>query len=342
MTEPGPAQPDVESVLGYLRGRGFTVPDRSTTSVLAGGVSNVVVGVAADPPRDDAPELVVKMPLKRLRVAEEWLAPVDRVLAERDALAVAARLTPDSVPGILDCDEQAYVLVLARAPASWRNWKELLLAGDASASVASSLGAILAAWHGGTRDPEAVTARLLSKDAFAALRLDPFYRTAAGRLPRHADWIMECAARLASAGMCLVHGDFSPKNVLTGPSGGLWVVDFEVAHWGDPAFDLAFMICHLVLKSINRPQAQARYDRCIAAFCRAYEGALPGSREPAWPAVIDQVGCLLAARVVGKSPAEYLSAEEQRQVLRLGTSLMTDRPRSLAEMLAMRSAARVA
>jgi aminoglycoside phosphotransferase (APT) family kinase protein len=321
-------------VLTYLRRRGFRLPDDTTTTVLGGGVSNVVLAVSGG-----TDHLVIKMPLARLRVADDWHAPIDRMLAERDALRIAARLTPAAVPAVRDCDEQEYVLVIDRAPASWQNWKELLLAGDVGPGIATQLGEVLATWHGLTADGRLATPALHRTDIFSALRLDPYYLAAAERLPEFSAEITACARSVAARHACLVHGDFSPKNILVGPPGQLWIVDFEVACWGDPAFDLAFMMTHLLLKSVHRPGAAAAYDTALTGFCAAYQAAVSGSLRPDWSYVIRQTACLLIARVLGKSPAEYLSGGQQRLALGLGTSLLSRRPAGIEEVLAVRGSA---
>jgi aminoglycoside phosphotransferase (APT) family kinase protein len=325
---------DRVSVLAYLRRRGFRLPDNTTTAVLGGGVSNIVLAVSGG-----TEGLVLKMPLARLRVVEDWHAPVDRVLAERDALEIAAQLTPDAVPAVRDCDEQEHVLVIDRAPAGWQNWKELLLVGDVGPGIAIRLAEVLATWHGSTADGRVATPPLRRTDIFAALRLDPYYLAAAERLPEFSSEIADCARSVASRQACLVHGDFSPKNILIGPPAQLWIVDFEVACWGDPAFDLAFMMTHLLLKSVHRPELAAAYDTALTGFCATYQAAVPGSLRPDWSYVIRQTACLLIARVLGKSPAEYLSGGQQRRALSLGTSLLSLRPSSIGEMLAVRGSA---
>ena len=111
-----------------------------------------------------------------------------------------------------------------------------------------------------------------------------------------------------------MHGDFSPKNVLVGPA-GLWVIDFEVAHRGDPAFDIAFMLCHLLLKSLHRPEMARQLDACGFEFAETYGAAVPPEVRPPWDYVFGHVACLVLARVKGKSPAEYLPVLNR---LRLG------------------------
>ncbi len=311
----------VETVGDYLVSRGVLgrgVP--ITAKELGGGVSNIVLAVCAGPDR-----LVVKQALPRLRVTDDWFAKQERAITEAEALRVAGRLEPGSVPVVLDMDPKACALTIQHAPAGWRNWKELLLRGDAEDAVARRLGEVLGAWHRGSYGDPVIAARFDDFEAFEQLRVDPYLRTVSRRLPELAPAIAPYIERLSTARRCLVHGDYSPKNVLVGAD-SLWVVDFEVAHFGNPEFDLAFMLNHLMLKAIHRPTAAAGYLRCAAAFWEAYLARVQAELWPDGRAVFGCVGCLMVARVDGKSPAEYLTGSERRVARSVGRGLLLDPP----------------
>jgi aminoglycoside phosphotransferase (APT) family kinase protein len=138
-------------------------------------------------------------------------------------------------------------------------------------------------------------------------RVDPYHRTAAERNPDLADAVLDEVDRLLDTRRALVLGDWSPKNLLTYPNRVL-ALDFEVAHWGDPAFDVAFLLTHLVLKGVRRPQDRPALRAAASAFIDAYMSAA-GAIAPDDGDVIAELGCLLLARVDGKSPAEYLTGE---------------------------------
>jgi len=295
---------------------------------LAGGVSNVVLAVSAPDKR-----LVVKQALPRLRVADEWLAKRERAINEAEALKFASRITPGAVPALLDLDRERCVLTIAAASDSWTTWKSRLLRGDADPAVASRLGEILAAWHRGSVRDEAVAALFDDREAFEQLRVDPYYRTVALRRPELATAIASFVAQMEATHICLVHGDYSPKNVLVGE--GVWVIDFEVAHYGDPAFDLAFMLNHLLLKRLHVPTANAGLERCVTGFWDGYRSAVPDELQPDARYVFGHLGCLMVARVEGKSPAEYLSAPEREMARAVGGRLLLDPPDSLEAVLAL-------
>lgn len=297
----------------FLVERGvFEQPEGLEVVELTGGISATVLAV-----RGEGKRVVVKQALARFRVEDEWVVPQDRVLAEARALELMAELAPGSVPRVLDLDPEAFTLVIDEAPSGWRPWKALLLEGTADASVATRLGELLAILHSADAD-------IGSAESFDAQRVDPYLRTIERRHPALAAQIATYVERLLATTTCVVHGDYSPKNVLVGDE-GLWVIDWEIVHRGDPAFDLAFMLNHLLLKTIHRPQAREGYEQCGLAFVVAY------GRPVDLTYVLGLVGCLMLARVDGKSPAEYLTEPERETARAAGIALLSDPPNSLAE-----------
>lgn len=310
-----------ETAGAYLVSRGLLEPTEPSTVVeLRGGVSSIVLSVSTS-----SRTMVVKQALPHLKVDDDWPAKRERAVTEAEALRLAASLTPRLVPEVLDADPEACALTISHAPATWRPWKDLLLAGTADPRVAAGLGSGLASWHRGTLEDGAVRERFADHEAFEQLRVDPYHRTIQRRHPEVAAAVGRFVDRMPARRRCLVHGDFSPKNVLAGTN-GLWIVDWEVAHYGDPAFDIAFMVNHLLLKALHRPDHRARYERCALAFLRAYDAAVPDALHDEDAYLLGHVGCLMLARVDGKSRAEYLSGPERGRAWQLGLSLVHDPP----------------
>ncbi|MEU1481660.1 aminoglycoside phosphotransferase family protein [Streptomyces sp. NPDC005760] len=69
---------------------------------------------------------------------------------------------------------------------------------------------------------------------------------------------------------CLLHGDLHRQNLIVDPGGRLWAIDWELAMFGDPLYDLA---THLYL--MKYPAAQER--GMARAWCEVVEQARPGS-----------------------------------------------------------------
>lgn len=308
----------------YLRGRGVITGPATRIVELGGGVSNVVLSVATD-----TETLVVKQSLPRLRVDEEWLAPVGRIVTEARGLEACLRVVERSAPPVRDSDGERFVLTMLHAPDGWTDWKSALMAGTVDSAVASTVGRMLGELHSRTTDVSQLDAAFLATAPFEQLRLSPYYRFTATKVPELADELTSLADALTTRRVCLVHGDFSPKNMLVGPPavpGGdapVWFIDFEVAHLGDPSFDTAFLLTHLTLKSLHNPAAAARFDRAADAFVAEYGTAVSGVLEPDWNSVARHVGALLLARVHGKSPAEYLDERMRAQAHSLAALLLT-------------------
>jgi enolase len=313
------------SVGRYLQQRGVLPPGSPVDAQpVGGGVSCVVLEV-----RSGSTRLIVKQALGRLRVADEWLAKRERTLSEGAALELAYGVDSRRVPRVVDLDAEAFALTIEAAPPEWTTWKKRLLTGDGDPRIASSLGSFLGSFHRATRSRPEIEKAFADGETFDQLRVDPYYRVVMRRHPSSADRIAELVDAMLATRVCLVHGDYSPKNILVGGTGDIWVIDFEVAHVGDPAFDVAFMVNHLLLKGIHRRDARARMHACAESFWTAYEeqaGPLPVDY------VLGQVGCLMLARIDGKSPAEYLDDEGRRASRALGLRLLLDPPSSISAL----------
>jgi 5-methylthioribose kinase len=291
---------DAENAAGYLRSQGLLEPDApASAEVLGGGISNVLVKVITP---DDC--LVVKQSLPKLRVDEDWFADRERIFREWECIDTLSQVLPlGTIPKVRHRDRENFLFVMSCAPAGGVNWKKQLLNGETDAVVAEKVGAALGAMHSTTAKMAAVKSLFLDDRAFVQLRIDPYHRAAARVHPDVAAAIQREAQRMLGVKIALVHGDYSPKNVIvTGQD--IFLVDFEVAHYGNPVFDLAFMFNHLLLKAMHNRHIKSRYFGLAEAFWRGYQ---TGRAESGWARnTAAQVGCLMLARIDGKSPAEYI------------------------------------
>jgi 5-methylthioribose kinase len=304
-----------EAAIDHLRAQGVVPEDADATArSLGGGVSNHVYQVTWD---DGC--LVVKRPLPNLAVEDDWPADVDRVHNEAAAIRAYDAVLRDAgvaarVPSVVsETGEPDHVVAIECAPADAKMWKADLLAGRVDASVAATVGEVLGAVHADTATDDAVRERFASKRPFDQLRVDPYHRTTAERNPDVADAIHDEIDRLLDTSRTLVHGDYSPKNVLVGPDTVPWILDFEVAHWGDPAFDTAFMLNHLFIKSIYNHDRHAAYADAADRFWTAYDRGVEWDIERE---TVAELAVLMLARVDGKSPVEYVERDAVAEALR--------------------------
>ena len=326
-----------ETAIDYLRTQSI---DASEARELGGGVSNIVVRAASD--RGD---LVLKQALPQLRVAEEWLADQRRIFQECEAIrALSALLPKGSVPDVVFEDRDNFIFAMSAAPASAVAWKDLLLAGSADSDLAAESGRLLGALVSASwRSPE-WESRFADYSHFQSLRIDPYYQTIAARHPAVADKVAELIEATTSTSVALVHGDYSPKNFLVDPSTKqkprLMLIDFEVIHFGDPSFDAAFLLNHFLLKSFYRTDCSAAYVELAGTFWRTYRECLPPDAGWMESMTIHHLGCLMLARIDGKSPVEYLKDEGVRdRVRRRALDLIASPPESIDELLPSFSAA---
>ena len=108
----------------------------------------------------------------------------------------------------------------------------------------------------------------------------------------------------------------------------LLLLDFEVVHWGDPAFDIAFCVNHLLIKSIVNVYVQKEYFQAVTAFLAGYRDELQGADWTELQAeTLLQLGCLMLARIDGKSPVEYINDEATKEtVRRVSRFILHERP----------------
>lgn len=272
--------------------------------------------------------VVAKQALEKLRVEADWRSRPDRALREAFALQEVARiLAPGSVPEVLHVDPENCIYVMQAAPSEARDWKSLLLQGEIDPSVAARAGEILGRIvHETWLRPE-WRARFGDQTVFDELRLDPYYRFTASRFPEFAPHLEHLIADCRDRAVALVHGDWSPKNLLV-HGGHVTAIDFEVVHYGNPAFDTGFLLNHLLLKSIHRPELASSYEACAIEFWRAYDARQPWL----WEATAAQLGGLLLARVAGKSPAEYLTGPQKAVAWRCAEAIVKAPPGSIREV----------
>lgn len=279
---------------------------------LTGGVSSDIwrVDVAGK-------QYCVKRALEKLKVQADWRAPIERNSYEAAYLEVVDRLVPGAVPGLIYVDAAASAIVTRYLdPKAYELWKTALMAGEIDPAVAAAVGDRLGRIHSLTADDAAIAARFRSDQVFHAIRLEPYLLATAETQPMVATQLRALARRTAATRRCLVHGDVSPKNILVGRLGPV-LLDAECAWFGDPAFDLAFVLNHLALKARHRPADAQRFADAFRQLVDAYLGHVDW--EPV-AAVEERTTSLLPglmlARVDGKSPVEYLTGGKEKADVR--------------------------
>ena len=318
-----------EEVLEFLRRTGLAGADETPDAVpLTGGVSSDIWRVALR-----RGPLCVKRALTRLRVAQLWEAPVERNLYERQWMEFAAGVVEGIAPRVLGHDARGIFAMEYLEPARYRLWKEELRQGRADPAVAGAVGARLARVHARSAHRADVARQFATDAGFHAIRLEPYLLASARAHPGLAPALERLAERTARTRIALVHGDVSPKNILVGPQGPV-LLDAECAWYGDPAFDLAFCLNHLLLKCLWTPPAADALLACFDALSEAYLAGVDWEpRAELEGRAASLVPGLLVARVDGKSPVEYVTAREDKARVRaVASALLRQAPSTLLEV----------
>jgi aminoglycoside phosphotransferase (APT) family kinase protein len=300
------------------------VPDGADVTVtpLGGGISAVVL--LAEWPGG---AVVVKQPRTQLAVDEEWIFDPARAFVERDCLDVLAERMPGAAPELVFVDDERFVVGMTAAPAGGVLWRDEHDRGVADPRRTDQAARLLGRLHATTVGDAVLAERFAAQWPLLEGRIEPYHRATARRHPDLAARIEEEVARLLAARRCLVHGDFSPKNLIAYPDRML-MLDFEVAHWGDPAFDVAFVLALVLLDGIRH--GDGAFARQAFRFWQLYRREA-GAAAAAPADVVAELGCIVLARVDGKSRLPHLTDGVADSARRYARALLTDLRRASVE-----------
>lgn len=291
---------DETSAISWARDHGV-VPTAAPVDVraLSGGISNIVLALSWP-----GGEAVIKQSLPELRVAQHWEFDRARVVTERRAIDYLGTVIPGRVPRIVAFDDDSFAFAMTMAPRGGQVWKSRLLAGHLDPATAGAAGRTLAQVQLASRRDRAALAAFDDRMPLLQGRIAPYHHAAAARNPEVAPLVNAHATRLEQARDVLVLGDYAPKNLIE-TADGVFLIDLEVAHLGDPSFDVAFLLTHLILKQLVLPDRSGDLLVLAEQFWSAYRRVAGAAAAPDDDVRV-ALGCLLLARADGKSPVEYL------------------------------------
>lgn len=324
-----------QALVAYLRESGRIAPgEQPAVRTLAGGVSNKTVLVE----RPSGEAWVVKQALPKLRVKVDWFSDPARIRREALALQWLPQLAPaGSITPLVFEDPANFLLAMQAVPQPHENWKAMLLTGRRlSPTHVRQFGMLLGNIHRGAWKRRGELEALFDdRSFFESLRLEPYYGFAAEQVPPASSFLHDLVERTRATRLTLVHGDYSPKNVLVPKRGPIVLLDHEVIHWGDPAFDLGFALTHLLSKANHLSSYRVAFADAAMLFWKMYgraAGDVPWREALEERAVRHTLGCLLA-RVAGRSPLEYLSADQRERQLGVVVDLMRRPPDTVGDLL---------
>ena len=303
----------------YLVGRGVVPPGAELQRRGArGGVSGTVLAV-----RGPGLALVVKQALPQLRVAEEWKAPARRTDTEAAALRLAARLIPGRVPPVVDSDAASTSSCCStHRPAGATGRPSCSRAARTRPRAAGPATRSAACTPRRAGDAE-VAAAFDDYEAFALLRLAPYYGTAmrAAPPPRRGDRAARAgAARRRAAASCTATtrrrtscsaatapGSSTPRSLTSATRSSIWR-----SSWSSRCS-----------RRCSGRELSAACGAIVEGFLRGYARRAPALL-PAPRAVAAHTGAMLLARTDGRSPATFLDARGVRRAREIGERLLLD------------------
>jgi 5-methylthioribose kinase len=302
-----------QALVAYLHQSGY-LPAHAIPRIhqLSGGVSNRTVLVEL--PGGEA--WVLKQALEKLRVPVDWFSSPARIHREAAGLRWLTQLSPPgAIPGFVFEDLEHHILAMQAVPQPHVNWKRMLLDGQLYRRHVEQFARLLGTIHlqAYFRRSE-VAPDFEDRSFFESLRLEPYYRYCAAQLPETAPFFQTLIDDTLCQRVTLVHGDYSPKNILVFQD-RLILLDHEVIHFGDPAFDLGFSLTHLLSKAHHLSARRTEFADAARQYWQTYRltiGDVIWATDLEERAVRHTLGCLLA-RAAGRSQLEYLSAEERQR-----------------------------
>ena len=324
---------NADDLLRYLReSERIGKEETPTFRTLRGGVSNKTVLLQ----RPDGSRWVLKQALPKLRVQADWFSDPARIRVEANALRYLPLVAPNNtIPKLLFEDPEQHLLAMEAIPEPHENWKERLLSGKLDRDLIGQFGRLLASVHGRSYDLRQELFPAFEEQVFfETLRLEPYYQFTGERVPEAAPFLQAVIKENRIHSVTLVHGDYSPKNILV-HQGRLILLDYEVVHVGDPAFDLGFSLTHLLSKGHHLKEHRLAFLTAAIEYWKSYETK---TASDVWfsgvegRAVNNTIACLLA-RTSGRSPLEYLSDDERRKQKEVALHLMMYRPDTLPALI---------
>ena len=303
---------DKKILESYLLERGI-IRDEDGYSLhyCKGGVSGTVAFVYAG----EKP-LIIKQALGQLKVKEDWFCDPNRMGIEYRSNEIVHRLAPDCAPQVYFYDEANYIFGREAVPENSSTWKADLLSGLLDFAVAEKAIHTLALVHNSCANDKDTAEIFADKKIFYDLRISPYIEFTVGKYPELTDYAQPIIKELMESAITLIHGDFSPKNIMV-TDRNISILDYEVAHYGHPSFDLAFFANHFILKAVKNKQWAGAYLSMLAYMLDIYFANVTCMSAIALEhSFVRLLSLMMLARVDGKSPAEYITLDEDKAFIR--------------------------
>jgi 5-methylthioribose kinase len=218
--------------------------------------------------------LYVRQSRYYVKAHEDLQRDPGRVDTEAKALAFIDRIVPGVVPKVIRIDRTNSVLILSDIKLGGQLLADELAAGrvhpEAGPQFGSTIGEIQKATFGlslGQILGDASIVESSNKNSYLGARTEAPLRL----YPEQTQQLLEDSAKAAR---CFVMGDLSPKNIFVEEQ-SVRFLDLERTSTGDPAYDPAYVITHLLIDA-NRSLHSSSLE-FINGFMQAYLEAVSSS-----------------------------------------------------------------
>ena len=322
---------DKDQLVSYLQSQQLIQTDEHVEiELLVGGVSNKTMLVT----RQNRTQWVIKQALEKLRVNVDWFSDSIRIHREAAGLRWLEHTLPEGhIPSPIFDDHENHIIGMLAIPQPHENWKERLLQGKVEQTLVKQFAQILAQIHSSPIEDKSLKTLLQDRTFFESLRVEPYYLFSAEQAPQANQFIQTLVSKTRARQLTVVHGDYSPKNVLIYQN-KLVILDYEVIHIGDPAFDLGFSLTHFLSKAHHvQHQRQAFLDAALI-YWQTYINTYQDIKDDELELLVIQhtLACLLA-RVVGRSVLEYLDSTERKRQKQIILELMNTHILSVTHLI---------
>ena len=318
-----------QQLLDYLH-RSGRIPSHETPKLtnLAGGVSNRTVLLQ----RVTGESWVLKQALAKLRVKVDWRSDPKRIEREALGIEVLSQIAPPaSIAPLIFLDREQNLLAMQAVKQPHENWKTMLMSGRLDLNHVRQFAMLLGTIHReGHHRREEFARKFDDRSFFQSLRLEPYYQYSALQMPAVAAFYSQLVSDTLANRYTLVHGDYSPKNVLL-HNNQLVLLDHEVIHFGDGTFDISFALTHLLSKAHALAPMRERFAQASRYFWEVYVNSV-GDEVPESRACRQTLGCLLA-RCIGRSPLEYLTPEASSRQAEAVAAMMARPPSQIPQLI---------
>ena len=279
---------------------------------IEGGVSSEVYKV-----RTSKKSYCVKRSLAKLLVKKDWFVDTKRLKFEYFWLKHCKKIIPNSIPKIIKYDHKKKILIIEFFnDTKYFTLKSLLLSKKINIKLINKISRSLFKIHKKSRGSKIKNKYKGNDKNFFDLRLDAYFNEVKRVHPKLIKKVNKIILDYRKNSSTLIHGDFSPKNILTNNK-VIKFIDAETCNYGDPVFDLVFFTNHLLIKSIFIPSKKKLFLESYKNFFDTYIKLLDWeNRKNFCQRCINMIPIMLIARVDGKSPVEYIKDKSTKNNIR--------------------------